>query len=162
MSAIVTAQTQLVSLLAADNFFSDALAGGTDSPPPGYIPVLAQIKGDVVNALQSALQKIGAGVVVMLPLVLFPDNRTIRIALSLKFAVMVTTNPTLNRTGKTAEAIIEKVIKLVHFKPNGVSVGHARPGLFSIDRNAASMDLPIKATAAFNNYIVRVNTDINL
>jgi hypothetical protein len=159
MSKIYDAQDRIVSLLNADPYFNDPI-------PAKKIVAISQRKGNIANEVQQALQKIGVGVIVMLPLITF-DGTANRISLGLRFAVVVTENVIVNQsatgTQKPAEAICEKVLLLLHFKPNSATGNpHARATLFQIDKNAVRIMPPAPGSASLLNYTIAVNTDINL
>lgn len=156
MSKIFDCQQHLADLLNADAPFFN------DPDPKKKIEAITQRKGDIQKKVQEDLLKLGCGVIVQLPLATF-EGQMERITLGLKFGVIVTENPLLNRTGKPAESICERIMQLVHFKPNGVAVNpNARDGFFIIDRNAMRMMPPTPGSAQLLNYIIAVNTSINL
>jgi hypothetical protein len=158
-SKIFNCQAHMVDLLNADPFFNDP-------DTAKKIVAISQRKGNIAVAVAQGLQKLGAGVIVMLPLMTW-EGEANRVSLGLKFAVVVTENPTINQgangSGKPAEAIVEKILQLVHWKPNGVSAAnHAQAGLFKIDRNAVRIMEPTSGSMALLNYTIAVNTSINL
>lgn len=155
MSKIFNCQANLKTLLTADAFF-------TDADPTKSVPVLTQRVGDIPTAIAQALQKIAVGVVVMLPLVTFLENDTPALCVGLKFAIAVTENPLLNKTGKPAEAIVEQVLKLTHWKQNGVGPGDSMVSLFLVDRNAVRQLTPPANKPQILAYHINVNTTINL
>jgi hypothetical protein len=168
MSRLTTVQQTIAAILAADARPASVAPENwppifDDPDPTKKIPIITQEKGNLSKLLAAGLQKIGVGVVVMLPAIKFPKNETRQIGLALRFAVVVTENPMTNKTGKAWGDIVERAIELLHFKPNGVSLNNGvRSSLLSVDRNAADLMEPTAATAAFNNYIIAVNTEINL
>ena len=132
----------------------------------GLVPVITQEKGNITKAVQGALQKVGAGVIIFVPAITFPNNLTHQILLALRIAIGVTTNPIIlaQRLDFPFHAIdiVTRIIYLVHGKPNGVSPkNHVRKSLFTIDREAAQMDTA-GVPAGLDNYIVNVNTEIHL
>ncbi len=159
MSKIFDCQDNLVALLTADAYF-------TDPNPKKVITVLSQRKGNIQNEVQQKLVQVGVGVIVMLPLVTF-NGEAGRISIGLKFAVIVTENVVVNQsttgTGKPAEAIVEKVLVLVHWKPNGVALNpNAAASRFAIDPNAVRIMPPTPGSQTLLNYTIAINTDINL
>ena len=167
-SKIFTAQETLAALINADARPQNVAA--EDWPPifndpddAKKIVAITQRKGNIANKVAQDLQKLGAGVIVMLPLMTFSENGTFRISIDLKFAVVVTENPLLNKTGKPAEALVERILKLVHFKPNGVAPNdRTRPGHFTIDRNAVRIMEPTEGSEMLLNYTIAINTSITL
>ena len=155
MSKIFDCQANLKTLLTASAFF-------TDPDPTKAVPVISQRVGDIPTAVAQALQKIAVGVVIMLPLVTFLENDTPALCVGLKFAIAVTENPLLNKTGKPAEAIVEQVMKLTHWKQNGVGPGDSTISLFLVDRNAVRQLAPPANKPQILAYNVSINTSINL
>jgi hypothetical protein len=169
-SKIFTAQEHLAALINADarpvnvleinwpRVFNDPADAADDR-----IEAITQRKGEIDVFVAQKLQSTGAGVIVMLPLITFPENTTWRVSVGLKFAVIVTENPIVNETGKSAEAMVERILLLVHFKPNGVAPNdRTRAGLFTIDRNAVRIMEPTTGSESLLNYTIAVNTDITL
>jgi hypothetical protein len=159
MSKIFDCQQHLADLLNADPFFNDPVT-------VRKIEVITQRKGDIQKKVQESLMKLGCGVIIQLPLATW-EGEAERLTLGLKFGIIVTENPLINQgssgTLKPAEDIVESVIRVVHWKTNGVAVNpNARDGRFVIDRNAVRMMPPTPGTASLLNYIVAVNTLINL
>ena len=160
MSKIFDCQDKLVSLLTADPFFTDL----TDpAHPVPIVPVMSQRVGNIPAAVAAALQKISVGVIVMLPLITFPDNETPALLVGLKFAIVVTENPLLNKTGKAAEAIVEKILVLTHWKQNGVDLGEATlcQG-FIIDQNAVRQMPPPASQPQILAYTISINTEVSI
>lgn len=160
MSKIFDCQDRIVALLNADPFFNDP-------DPKKKIEVLSQRRGNIANEVQQRLIKIGVGVIVMLPLVTFPENDTPEIIAGLKFAVVVTENVVINvsaaGTGKAAEAIVEKAMTLLHWQFNRLNPSdETLGGRFVIDRNAVRVMPPAPGSQALLNYTVAVNTEITL
>jgi len=159
MSKIFDTQQRIADLLNADPFFNDPI-------PAHKIVAITQRKGNIASEVAMSLTKIGCGVIVMLPLMTW-EGEAQRVSLGLKFAVVVTENPTVNQstagTGKPAEAIVEKVCQLIQWKPNSLNVPPRNiMSLFHIDRNAVRMMDPIPKNEMLLNYIVSINTSITL
>jgi hypothetical protein len=114
MSKIFDCQQRIADLLNADTFFNDP-------DESKKLLAITQRKGNIQSEVQQKLLKIGAGVIVMLPLVTFEGAES-RITLGMKFGIIVTENPIVNQgasgTQKAAETIVEKVCQLIHWKPN--------------------------------------------
>lgn len=161
MSKIFDTQQHLADLLNADAPFFN------DPDPTKAIVAITQRKGNIAIAVQQALQKLGAGVIVMLPLCTW-EGEAHHIELGLKFAVVVTENPIINQapsgSGKPAEAIVERIIQLVHWKPNSSAQSSrlAQSFYFKIDRNAVRLMAPTPGSQALLNYTIAVNTNIIL
>lgn len=161
MSKIYDAQDRLGALLASDAFFSDF--GDPQNPVP-IIPVLSQRKGDIANEIAQTLNNIGIGVLVMLPRIT-SEGVDQRIHLVLSFVVAVSENPTINQTGKPAEAVMEKVFQIVNWQPslNGSSANPLwRPGRFVIDNPAATLLGGTRDMPSLVNYLLRFKTTIAL
>ncbi len=155
MSKLFDVQQRIVTLLLADAFF-------TDPDATKAVPVITQRVGDIESWVEEKLMASGVGVIVMLPLVTFLENDTAELCIGLKFAVAVTENPLVNGTGKPAEAIVEKALLLLHWKPNGVDPGESRNSLFIVDRNAVrQIAAPPKARSILT-YNISINTEITL
>jgi hypothetical protein len=159
MNKIFDCQQHIADLLNADPFFNDP-------DPTKKIEAITQRKGNIALAVQQGLQKLGVGVIVMLPLMTF-DGLGSRISLGLRFAIIVTENPLSNQSatgsGKPAETIVEKICQLVHWKPNGVNLSQrSEPGLYKLDRNAVRIMEPVRGNEFLLNYTVAVNTTITL
>ncbi len=159
MSKILDCQQRIVDLLNADTFFNDPITAHK-------LLAITQRKGNIQSEVQQKLIRTGAGVIVMLPLMIW-EGEADRKTLGLKFGIIVTENPTVNQathgTLKSAEAIVEKIIQLIHYKPNAAGISpHSKTGLYMIDRNAVRMMEPTPGTMILINYIVSVNTSITL
>lgn len=159
MSKIFDTQQRIVDLLNADPFFND--------PNPALkVTAISQRKGNVAQEVQIALTRCGVGVIVMLPLMVW-EGEADRSMIGLKFGVVVTENPMVNQssagTGKSAEAIVEKSITLIHWKPNDIKANPRNiSSLYRIDRNAVRMLPPSPDHQALLNYLISVNTSVTL
>lgn len=158
MSKIFDCQQRIANLLNADAFFDDP-------DETKKLLAITQRKGNIQSEVQQKLMKIGAGVIVMLPLVTFEGAES-RITLGMKFGIVVTENPVVNQgtsgTGKAAESIVEKVCQLIHWQPNSTTVSHRNvSSLYQLDRNAVRMMESPPGTQLLN-YIVAVNTTLTL
>jgi hypothetical protein len=159
-SKIFTCQEALAALLTASSFFAN-------------IPIVTQRKGDVTAAIATAIQKNGVGVVVMLPGIDPAESESPQLNTILKFAVLVTENVPVNQardgggaligeaTGKPAEQIVEKIISLVHWKPNGVTAGDETIADKFVFVSARELE-PHPAAQSILNYQINVNTQIDL
>jgi hypothetical protein len=157
-SKIFDCQQRIADLLNADAFFNDP-------DESKKLLAITQRKGNIQSEVQQKLLKIGAGVIVMLPLVTFEGAES-RISLGMKFGIVVTENPIVNQgssgTQKPAESIVEKVCQLIHWKPNSAAVPPRNVAtLYQLDRNAVRMMETPPGTQLLN-YIVAVNTSITL
>jgi len=149
MSKIFDTQERLVNLIAADAYFSD-------------VPVLSQRKGDLLNEIDAMLNNIGIGVLVMLPKIAYEGEMN-HVMLGLTFAVFVSENPTINTTGKPAEAVMEKIFQLVHWQANGTAVNRlSKQAKFLVDNPAAELVEPIPTQPAILNYLLRFRTIVTL
>ena len=156
-SQIYRAQDRIVSLLAADEFF-------TDPDPTKVIAVLSQRHGDLANELARVLSDAGIGVTVMLPVVGW-EGRGINIALGLRFTIFVSENPVVNQTTKRAEDVMEKIFKILQWKPNG-AINSTNPmhqaSKFQIGNPAARLMAPTKDHPTILNYALTINTIVTL
>lgn len=131
MSLLVDIQAAVVAQIEAQPFF----AGGGDDGAP--VPVLAQDKGDIVNAIETAIAQIGACVVVAIgdAPVQYPDIPGARKE-GMSIVVMAFEVPAINRAGgstKTALEIAEAAeaaLHLVTLPVDGVSVLRSK-GIFA-------------------------------
>lgn len=155
MSKFGDLKTRIVSLITANAYFNDP-------DPTKVIPVLAEIKGDIANKISQQMQKLGVGVFVLLRTVDFPDNDSADITLATQFAVIVTEDTIMNKTGKDADSIVEKLIPLVHWKPNAVGQEHHRPSKFMIDKRAVRGIPPRPGVITEVGYDISVNTNVSL
>lgn len=155
MSKVFDTQQKLVDLLAADAYF-------TDPDPTKVVRVLTQRVGDIETEILTGLQTLGVGVIVMLPLITFMENDTPDIELGLKFAIVFTENPLMNATGKPAESLVEKAIKLLHFQPNGIDPGGTEAGRFIVDRNAVRQIGAPPKNRSILSYNLSINTEISI
>ncbi len=171
-SLIFDCQANLAALLTAEARPAALPAGApwppvfADPAPNKSVTVFTQRKGNLQVAVQQALTKLGAGVIVMLPLAKFTGENE-RVSLRLMFAVVVTEQPVTNQTaagtGKPAEMICERIVRILQWTPNGVALNpNANPGRFQIDKNAISQMPPVPGAMTLLNYTVAVNTEINL
>lgn len=159
MSKIFNAQQRIADLLNADPYFNDP-------NPARKLLAITQRKGNIVNVVQMALTRSGAGVIVMLPLMTW-EGEAERITLGLKFGIIVTENPMVNQssagTQKPAEEIVEKVIPLIHWKPNMLGVNPRNvSSLYKVDINAVRQMPPSPGAQALLNYIISINTSVTL
>jgi hypothetical protein len=170
MSKILDCQQRIADLLNADARPANIAPENwppifSDPDPAKKVEAITQRKGNIQSEIQQKLIKIGVGAIVMLPLITWEGDGN-RISLGMKFAVVITENPTVNLgssgTKKSAEAIVERTIQLLHWKPNSsTSSGRAVPGLFQVDRNAVRM-METPPGQQLVNYIVAINTSITL
>jgi hypothetical protein len=171
-SKIYTAQETLAALINADARPANVLEAAwppifNDPDPTKAVEAITQRKGNIALSVQAKLQALGAGVIVMLPLITKPDPSIPVPAYGLKFVVVATTNPLIfyPKTGKSGEAMVERILLLVDFKPNGVaSNDRTRAGLFTIDRNAVQLMEPTQNQGGdlILSYQINVNTNIIL
>jgi hypothetical protein len=159
MSKIFDVQQHIVDILNADPYFNDP-------DPTKVVLAMSQRKGNVAQEVQIALTRAGVGVIVMLPLMIW-EGEADRSTLGLRFAVVVTENPMVNQspkgTGKPAEALVEKAIKLIHWKPQAANMNPRNvSSLYRVDRNAVRMMPPAPGAQALLNYFISVNTSITL
>jgi len=159
MSKIFNTQQRIADLLNADLYFNDP-------DPTKRILAITQRKGNIANVVQAALMRSGVGVIVMLPLMTW-EGEADRMMLGLKFGIVVTENPMVNQatngTGKPAEAIVEKTIQLIHWKPQATGINPRNvSSLYRVDRNAVRQMPPSLGAQALLNYIISVNTSITL
>ncbi len=157
MSKIANCQQRIADLLNADVYFNDP-------DPTKKILALTYRKGNVASIVAASLTRAGVGVIVIMPKGK-PETESDRVMAGINFAVIVTENPMVNQsptgTGKTAEAIMEKTIQLVHWKPQALGVN---------PRNVASlfkwigfnMIPPSPGAQAVLNYQINFITSITI
>lgn len=122
MSVILDSlQSTVVTRIASDAFF-------TPAAPAKPIPVVASIRGDVESAINTALAKLGLGILVDPPICPFGQVAGKIVLRDGTLDVWVFERPTMNKTGRSAA---EAVAKIAHLFKQGsgqiLSVAEARP-----------------------------------
>jgi hypothetical protein len=118
-SKIRAVQAHAIELLKADPWFSE-------------ISIIADLPGDIATQVEEALAKMGISIVCLMA----PSNMTAaskNVTLKVVLAFMVSENVLLNRdvasggSGKTAEEVVERMLPILHYADNGLSISHRLP-----------------------------------
>lgn len=138
------------ALIAADAFFAAAPA----------VPVLTERKGDIQNAIVTALNKIGLAAIVIMPdgeqARSHGDGLALRVRLVAQIDELVLVNQTTAQQSATpyrpALAAAIRAMKAVHKKPNGLDVGRHLAGLneFECPEEQPFRLIPAKSSVTYH------------
>lgn len=134
---------EALQIVAANRLASDSMFNGSQSDNQQPIPVVTEVKGDVLNQIEQALAKIGICVVVVTPI--FRLNAPITVPTSLDgFAQMLVTvfeSRTMNPTGIHAVSAAQNILGLLHGYPHGLLAAAGQQPMFQSDPNQDSIIL---------------------
>lgn len=128
---------ECLQIVAAQLLAGDIMFNGSQSANAKAIPVAYEIKGDVQNELDRAIDNIGICVVILTPTFRLNAPDTVPTSLD-GFAHMVVSvyeNRSMNPTGVHALSAAQNILGLLHGYPHGLPAAAGEEPMFRSDPN---------------------------
>jgi hypothetical protein len=126
---------------AVNRLLSDAMFDGTESANGAPIPIITELKGDIVNEITLAVDKLGICVLVLTPVFRLHTPQIPSLDGYAHLVISVFENVILNQTGIRSISVAQNVMGLMHFWPTGVLAGNGSQAVFMSDERQEALIL---------------------
>jgi hypothetical protein len=135
--------------VAANYIAADVMFNGSQSANNQAIPVAYEIKGDVQNELELAINSVGLCVVILTPTFRLNDPVVVPTSLDgfARMVISVFESRTMNPTGIHALSAAQNILGLMHGYPHQLTAAAGEQPMFRSDPNQDSIILTNDAPA---------------
>ena len=126
---------------AVNRLLSDAMFDGSQSTNATPIPIVTELKGDIVNEITLAVNKLGICILVLTPVFRLHTPEISSLDGYADLVISVFENVVLNQTGVRSVSAAQNVLGLMHFWPTGVPAGNGSEAVFMSDERQQAIIL---------------------
>jgi len=126
---------------AVNRLLSDAMFDGSQSTNGAPIPIITELKGDIVNEITLAVDKLGICVLVLTPVFRLHNAEIASLDGYAHLVISVFENVVLNQTALRSISVAQNVLGLMHFWPTGVPAGNGSEAVFMSDEGQEAIIL---------------------
>jgi hypothetical protein len=126
---------------AVNRLLSDAMFDGSQSTNNAPIPIITELKGDILTEITLAVDKLGICILVLTPVFRLHTPQIPSLDGYAHLMISVFENVVLNQTKIRSVSVAQNVLGLMHFWATGVPAGNGSEAVFMSDERQEAIIL---------------------